>query len=418
MTDGQDNGFELLVRESRPVLVRYLGRMVGEANAEDVAQIALSKAAAAMDSFRGEASPRGWLFRIATNAAHDWNRSRLGTKSDALPAEDEETPEGLIDDAAQERSLIREEMSRCVAGVLQRLPESYQTVLALSDCEELSDREVAAALGVSVGATKIRLHRARLRLKEELQHACSFYRDADDVLCCDRKPADDGQEIEKSAQDAYRFEGAPRLQVESQTEGSSENLKQEQPMVETIPTKQKHLIGITAAVAAGCQPCTSSFVAAAHEAGACVRGVRLAIEAGLKARSESAAAMTAFVDGSFAKPEVDAAFRAERKQLEALMGVAAALAGNAASLLEARIAGARALGATDEQIRMAGQVGVTARRGAEKEADAALARALGDSAQAGCCADAPKEAASTCGCKAPEPPKAPPCGCSTKSTPA
>jgi RNA polymerase sigma-70 factor (ECF subfamily) len=63
-----------LVREARPQLVRFLGRMVGEADAEDVAQVVLSKAAAARASFRGEASPRTWLYRIATNAARDWLR--------------------------------------------------------------------------------------------------------------------------------------------------------------------------------------------------------------------------------------------------------------------------------------------------------------------------------------------------------
>lgn len=416
MPDEQTSvAFEPLVRENRQALVRYLGRMVGDPDAEDVAQIALAKAAAAMDSFRGEASPRGWLFRIATNAAHDWNRSRQGTKSDALPTDDEETPDELIDDAAQERTLVREEMSRCVAGVLRKLPEGYQTVLALSDCEELSDRDVAAALDLTVGAAKIRLHRARLRLKEKLERECSFYRDADNVLCCDRKQAIGEQR--ESAQGAYRFDGEPRLQVEGRIDGSSENLKQEQPMVETLPTKQKHLIGVGAAVAAGCQPCTSAFVAAAQEAGACVRSVRLAIEAGLKSRSDAAAAMNGLVDGTFAKPEIDAAFKAERKQLEALMRVAAALAGNAASLLEARVLSARAMGATDEQIRLAGQIGVTARNGAQKEADAALARALGESAQASCCSGAPTEPASTCGCKAPEPSPAPSCGCSTGAAP-
>lgn len=404
-----------MARKDRQVLVRFLGRMVGDADAEDLAQIALAKAAAALDTFRGEASPRGWLFRIATNAAHDWNRSRQGAQTDALPAEDEETPDGLIDDAVQERSLVREEMSRCVAGVLRKLPESYQTVLALSDCEELSDRDVAAALNLTVGAAKIRLHRARIRLKEELERACSFYRDTDNVLCCDRKQVDVDQK--ESTQHPYRFDRESRLQVESRMDDSSENQKQEHPMVETLPTKQKHLIGVGAAVAAGCQPCTSSFVAAAHEAGACIRGVRLAIEAGLKVRSDAAAAMTSFVDSTFAKPEVDAAFKAERKQLEALIGVAAALAGNTPSLLGARVLSARALGATDEQIRLAGQIGVTARRGAEREADAALARALGESTQASCCSGAPAEAAGTCGCKAPEPSPAPSCGCSSASEP-
>ena len=151
--------------------------------------------------------------------------------------------------------------------------------------------------------------------------------------------------------------------------------------VETLPTKHKHLIGVGAVIAAGCQPCTSSFVTAAHAAGACDRGVGLAIEAGLKVRETASNSMLTFADETFAKPEVDAAFRAERRQLEALIGVAAALASNAAALLEARVRSAREMGATDEQIRLAGQIGVTARRGAEKEADAALARALGDTTQ-------------------------------------
>jgi AhpD family alkylhydroperoxidase len=186
-------------------------------------------------------------------------------------------------------------------------------------------------------------------------------------------------------------------------------MTEDQPMiVETLPTKQKHLIGVGAAVAAGCQPCTSSFVAAAHTAGACERGVRMAIEAGLKARNDAGDSMASFVDGAFAKPEVDAAFKAERKQLEALIAVAAALASNAASVLEARIHSARVLGATDEQIRLAGQIGVTARRGAEKEADAVLGRALGDDGTSKpCCSGGPASA----------PSGASPCGCSSGGSP-
>lgn len=72
-------------------------------------------------------------------------------------------------------------------GVLQRLPEGHRTILALSDCDELSDRDVAAVLGLTVGAAKIRLHRARARLKVELERECTFYRDPENVLCCDRR---------------------------------------------------------------------------------------------------------------------------------------------------------------------------------------------------------------------------------------
>ncbi len=418
MTDRDAPEFACLVRECRPQLVRFLSRLVGEADAEDVVQIALSKAAQAFGAFRGEASPRSWLFRIAMNAGHDWNRARHA--SEPLPTDDEEASE-LAEDAGQERRLVREQMGRCVGHILQKLPETYRTVLALSDCDELSDRELAAVLGATVGAAKIRLHRARTRLKDLLEQECTFYRDEANVLCCDRKQPQAGDTpAEKTPAPAYRFATGTRHQVESRTEsGNSPDLKEEIPMaVETLPSKQKNLIGVGAAIAAGCRPCTSSFVAGARETGACERGVRLVIEVGLRARQAAAEAMSSFADENFAHPEIDAAFRAERAQLEALTGVAAAVAGNAAALVKAHVEAARALGASDDQIRLAAHIGQTARRGAQEAADAALAEALGElSADKAPCCSTPQEQA-TCDCSAGEAGRVPqdkaatPCGCS------
>ncbi len=118
---------------------------------------------------------------------------------------------------------------------------------------------------------------------------------------------------------------------------------------ETLPTKQKHLIGIGAAIAAGCQPCTAEFASAAREAGACERGARLAIESGLAGREAATESMSTFAKATFAQPEIDASFRAERAALVALVGVAAAVASNTASLVSVRVEAARALGATDDQ---------------------------------------------------------------------
>lgn len=71
--------------------MRYAGRLVGETDAEDVVQLALARAASALGTFRGEASPRTWLSRIATNSAHDWNRARRRNVEELLgemPMED------------------------------------------------------------------------------------------------------------------------------------------------------------------------------------------------------------------------------------------------------------------------------------------------------------------------------------------
>jgi alkylhydroperoxidase/carboxymuconolactone decarboxylase family protein YurZ len=288
-------------------------------------------------------------------------------------------------------------MSQCIGEVLTRLPESYRVVLGLSDCEELTDKEVAAVLGVTVGSAKIRLHRARARMKEELEGACSFYHDAENNLCCDRK--------QKSTSDAYPSDGESRQPIGRSLEGAEIELNEDPAMTttETLPTKQKHLIGVSASIAAGCQPCTRSFVEAAKAADACDRGVRFSLEAGLDGRQAALADMATFTEHSFPKPELDAAFRADRVLLGALMGVATALASNASHLVKARIEAAKTLGATDEQIRLAGLIARTAKRGAEKQAEAAFAEALGDAppadaqAKAGC-ADNGAAASGGCGC--------------------
>lgn len=103
--------FDDLAAQNRASLVRYLRRMVGDGDAEDVVQIALAKAASAMDGFRGEASAKNWLFRIATNAALDWLRSH-GEGPLPLSGTDEESEAGAsTEDASQERRLLRQEMS-------------------------------------------------------------------------------------------------------------------------------------------------------------------------------------------------------------------------------------------------------------------------------------------------------------------
>jgi RNA polymerase sigma-70 factor (ECF subfamily) len=80
-------------------------------------------------------------------------------------------------------------MSGCVQGLLQGLPEDYRIVLALSEMDDLKNREIAEVLGVSLETVKIRLHRARARLRKNLEGQCSFYRNSENTLLCDIKRA-------------------------------------------------------------------------------------------------------------------------------------------------------------------------------------------------------------------------------------
>ncbi len=87
-----------------------------------------------------------------------------------------------------DQQLVIDEMNACIWQVIDSLPTDYRAVLVLHDLQGLTVPEAAEICGCSVPTAKIRLHRARLRLREALQQACDFYRDTENIFRCDRKP--------------------------------------------------------------------------------------------------------------------------------------------------------------------------------------------------------------------------------------
>ena len=75
------------------------------------------------------------------------------------------------------------------------LPEDYRAALVLHDLEEMTARQVAEICGIPISTVKIRIHRARKRLREALKTQCEFYRDDSNVFRCYRKaaPADQSE---------------------------------------------------------------------------------------------------------------------------------------------------------------------------------------------------------------------------------
>ena len=82
-------------------------------------------------------------------------------------------------------ALEQSEMSECVQGYLAALPDDYRVAILLHDAHGLSNPEIAELLGCSLATAKIRVHRARARLRETLATACSFEIDQRGVLVCD-----------------------------------------------------------------------------------------------------------------------------------------------------------------------------------------------------------------------------------------
>jgi RNA polymerase sigma-70 factor (ECF subfamily) len=177
--------FEDVAQELSGPLRRYLERLVGNrATADDLLQETLLKIARALPDFEGRSSVKTWAFTIATRVATDHFRR---PHSRAQMVEIDETESAHVLDAEIDQRLVIDEMSSCVREVIDSLPEDYRTALVLHDLEGQTAAQVAEIAGCSLATAKIRIHRARRRLKEALNQECSFYRDEENVFRCDRK---------------------------------------------------------------------------------------------------------------------------------------------------------------------------------------------------------------------------------------
>lgn len=145
-----------------------------ESLAEDIVQETFLSALTHRQQFEGRSKISTWLYRIAYNASHDRLRKKT---EEPLPDEDgqadDETPlphpKTIIEWRwMPEDILANREMRRELENAVKALPESLRVVFTLRDIEGLSTEETAEATGISEGAVKVRLHRARLELRERL----------------------------------------------------------------------------------------------------------------------------------------------------------------------------------------------------------------------------------------------------------
>jgi RNA polymerase sigma-70 factor (ECF subfamily) len=192
--------FDSIYDEFHARIGRYLERMVGKGEAEDLTQEVFVKVDKGLEGFEGKSSLSTWIYRLATNAALDKLHSRPfrenKQKISLSDIEDEsEAEEKDIcvqeKELSAEREAIRTEMNECIREFVDKLPEDYRTVIILSELKDLKNQEIAEILGISLDAVKIRLHRARTRLKEEFEAGCDFYYNEDSELSCDRKQKSD-----------------------------------------------------------------------------------------------------------------------------------------------------------------------------------------------------------------------------------
>ena len=170
---GEKELFHELIRPcEKGIYFMLLSLLRNEADAEDAAQETVIKVYRNLHLFRGESQFRTWVLSIARNEGLARLRKTENRREDSLDALTEgesgdftpailtswrEVPAEML-----EQQELRTLLRQAIAG----LPEIYRNVLLLRDIEEMDVRESASALGVTEGAVKVRLHRARAMLQK------------------------------------------------------------------------------------------------------------------------------------------------------------------------------------------------------------------------------------------------------------
>jgi len=164
---GEREAFDEMVRRTyRDAYGLALRLTSDEEDARDVVQDAYLRAYRSLDRFRGDAQFSTWLYRIVANCASTATGKRRRHRHDELPDEShvpDLRPEA--DPAAQaDVSALRSQLD----DAIQELPPRLRSVVVLRDVYDLPHDAIAEELGISVSAAKVRLHRARRRLRERV----------------------------------------------------------------------------------------------------------------------------------------------------------------------------------------------------------------------------------------------------------
>jgi RNA polymerase sigma-70 factor, ECF subfamily len=168
--EGETALYEIIMRRYNQRLYRVARAILrNDTEAEDVMQDAYVRAYAHLDQFAGRSAFGAWLTRIAVNEALARLRSRGRLQElESMFNGSEEVADPVSETESPEQQASTREMGELLEDAILALPGSYRTVLMMRDIEEMSTADTAAALELTEENVKVRLHRARAMLREEL----------------------------------------------------------------------------------------------------------------------------------------------------------------------------------------------------------------------------------------------------------
>lgn len=176
---GEAAAYETLVAEHSGDVYALLFRLTADPEeARDLSQETFLRAFQNIDRFRGDASLKTWLYRIAINQARNrwrWWRRRRRDVTVSLDATDEHRDQPLAatlpggDSLNPEQETLAREREDQLRDALSGLRQSYREAVILRDVEGFSYEEIAATLQISIGTVKSRISRGRMELRRTLE---------------------------------------------------------------------------------------------------------------------------------------------------------------------------------------------------------------------------------------------------------
>jgi len=174
---GDVNAYGFLIERYQAYVFSIVARRLPREMVCETAHEAFVKAYEKLSKFKGESEFRHWLARIALNLCADYWRKRQKNKEDAYDVHDEASQawvDLVLDHASREQyeeTVRRREARQLLDWALRLVSPEDRLVLEMTGLDETPVDEVAAILGWSVSKVKVRAHRARLKMRQELEKA-------------------------------------------------------------------------------------------------------------------------------------------------------------------------------------------------------------------------------------------------------
>jgi RNA polymerase sigma-70 factor (ECF subfamily) len=174
---GDDSAFSALVDRHEKLMLRVAGTYVRNPEvAREVVQDTWLSVLSGIEAFEGRSSLKTWIFRILVNRAKTRGAresrsvpfSSLAVDGSAEPVQADTFAEAETVTTPEQRLISRETLGHAVRA-MRRLPDGQRQVIALRDLHGCSSDEVCATLGITGGNQRVQLHRARAKVRRELE---------------------------------------------------------------------------------------------------------------------------------------------------------------------------------------------------------------------------------------------------------